>query len=354
MTLILSNDDVERLLPMQLCIAALEEGYRDLAAGEAVTRPRSDCLVPTKRPDAVYGLKTMDGVVPRAGVAAVRINSDIITWPTEKGTHRRVKIPAAPDSRYVGLVLLFSTENGEPLAIFPDGVMQRLRVGATNGLAAKYMAQADAQTVGLLGSGWQAGTQLTAVCEVRNITRIRCFSPNRERREAFAKEMTPQLNVEVEPVATPEEAVRGASIVMCATNAIEPVFFEQWLEPGMHLSSLKRPEIAPEAIARADRVVIHAGVATPLHEFGRNLDVVPERYRTDAEARSFRDWPLLQSVVAGEVSGRKSTSEITCFINNLGLGFQFAAAGAVLYQKAREAGAGRELPTEWFTEDVHP
>ncbi len=122
----------------------------------------------------------------------------------------------------------------------------------------------------------------------------------------------------------------------------------------MHLSSLKRPEIAPEAIARAHRVAIHAGVVTPIHEFGRGLDVVPERYRTDTEARSFRNWPLLQSVVAGEVSGRENPSEVTCFINNLGLGFQFAAAGAVLYQKAREAGAGRELPTEWFTEDVHP
>lgn len=87
MTLILSNDDVERLLPMQLCISALEEGYRDLAAGEAVTRARSDCLVPTKRPDAVYGLKTTDGVVPRAGVAGFA--SILISLP---GLPRKARI----------------------------------------------------------------------------------------------------------------------------------------------------------------------------------------------------------------------------------------------------------------------
>ena len=75
-----------------------------------------------------------------------------------------------------GLVLLFSTENGEPLAIMPDGVMQRMRVGAANGLGVKYLARKDASTVGILGSGWQAGAQLMAACAVRKIETIRCFS----------------------------------------------------------------------------------------------------------------------------------------------------------------------------------
>jgi alanine dehydrogenase len=93
----------------------------------------------------------MDGVIPKLGIGAVRINSDIITWPTQGNNMRRVKAPAAPNSRYVGLVLLFSTENGEPLAILPDGVMQRIRVGAANGLGIKYLARKDAKTVGILG-----------------------------------------------------------------------------------------------------------------------------------------------------------------------------------------------------------
>lgn len=357
MTLILSNDDVERLLTMPDCIAALEEAYVELAEGRGVTRRRSDILTPTSRPGALYGLKSMDGVVPKLGVGAIRVNSDILTWPSEGGNLRRVKVPAAPNRRYVGLVLLFSSETGEPLAIFPDGIMQRTRVGATNGLAAKYLARADVKTVGLLGSGWQAGTQLTGICTVRGIEAIRCFSPNAEHREAFAREMGPKLGVEVVPVGSPEEAVEGADVVMCATNSIDNVFFKRWVEPGMHLSSIKRPEIEPKAILRAEKVVIHTGDPTPMHFTTRDL-VVPERTKGKgwalAEEIDFATLPTLPELVAGKIEGRTSDNEVTCFLNNLGLGYQFAAAGAVVYRKARETGAGRELPTDWFTEDVHP
>ena len=178
MTLILSNDDAEKLLTMPECIDVLEEAYAELAEGRGVSRTRSDCFAPTSREDALYSLKSMDGIIPKFGVGAVRINSDIVTWPKRGNNVRREKIPAAPGNRYVGLVLLFSTETGEPLAIFPDGVMQRMRVGAANGLGVKYLARQDAKTVAILGSGWQAGAQLMAVCAVRDITTIRCFSPN--------------------------------------------------------------------------------------------------------------------------------------------------------------------------------
>ena len=355
MTLLLDNDDVARLLPMPETIAALETGYRDLAAGLAVTRPRSDCLAPTERGDAVYGLKSMDGVVPSMGVGAVRLNSDIITWPTRGNTQRREKLPAAEGARWVGLVLLFSTATGEPLAIFPDGVMQRLRVGATNGIGARLLSRADLTTVGILGSGWQAGAQLMAVCAVRDITAVRCHSPTPDNRAAFAAEMTGNLGIPVVAVATPEEAVAGADIVMCATNAIEPVFIAEWIEPGMHITAIKRPEIAPEAIARAKPVVIHTGVPTPVQSISSDLgEVLPKRYRTTDEFDAFSVFPVLTDLVSGRIEGRKSPEDVTCFINNLGLGFQFAAAGAALYQRAREAGAGRELPTDWFTETVHP
>ena len=140
MTLILSNDDVETLLTMRDCIEVMEEAYVELAHGRGVSRTRSDCFTPTSRADALYSLKSMDGVAPKLGVGAVRINSDIITWPRRGSNLRREKVPAAPNGRYVGLVLLFSVETGEPLAILPDGVMQRMRVGAANGLGIKYLA----------------------------------------------------------------------------------------------------------------------------------------------------------------------------------------------------------------------
>src|SRR6266550_4213348 len=226
MTLILSNADIDAVLSMKDCIDVLEDAYRELAHGRGVSRTRSDSFSETARPDALYSLKSMDGIVPKLGVGAVRINSDIITWPKEAGNERRVKVPSAPNARYVGLVLLFSSETGEPLAIFPDGVVQRMRVGAANGLGVKYLARQDSRSVGILGSGWQAGAQLMGVCAVRDIEAISCFSPNRANREAFCERMTPLLGIEVAPAAQTEEAIAGADIVMCATNALDSVFFE--------------------------------------------------------------------------------------------------------------------------------
>jgi alanine dehydrogenase len=232
MTLILSNQDVEKLLTMRECIEVLEEAYIELSEGRGVNRRRSDCLVPSTRDDAVYSLKSMDGVIPKLGIGAVRIDSDIVTWPRRGNNMRRVKVPAAPNGRYVGLVVLFSSENGEPLAILPDGVMQRIRVGATNGLGVKYLARKDATSVGILGSGWHAGAQLMAVCAVREIETIRCFSPDSSHCETFARKMSAVLGVEVEPVGQPEGAIGTVDIAMCATNSVDNIFFERWIKPA--------------------------------------------------------------------------------------------------------------------------
>jgi ornithine cyclodeaminase/alanine dehydrogenase-like protein (mu-crystallin family) len=357
MTLILSNQDVETLLTMRDCIEVLEEVYVELSEGRGVNRRRSDCLVPSTRDGALYSLKSMDGVIPKLGVGAVRIDSDIVTWPRQGNNMRRVKVPAAPNARYVGLVLLFSSETGEPLAILPDGVMQRIRVGATNGLGVKYLARKDATSVGILGSGWHAGAQLMAACAVREIETIRCFSPDIGHCETFAREMSATLGVEVKPVGRPDDAIGDVDIAMCASNSIDNIFFARWMRPGVHVSSIKVPEIEIAAIKRADRLVIHTHDAKPLHVTARNL-AVPEIAENQGwglgEGIDFRGTPTLADVIAGKAAGRRSDQEATCFINNLGLGYQFAAAGAVVYRKAKESGLGHELPTDWFTQDVHP
>jgi alanine dehydrogenase len=357
MTLILSNDDVDKLLTMRECIDVLEEAYVELAEGRGVNRTRSDCITPTTNPDAVYGLKSMDGVIPKFGIGAIRINSDIVTFPKKGNNIVREKVPAAPNGRYTGLVLLFSTENGEPLAILPDGVMQRMRVGAANGLGIKYLARKNASTVGILGSGWQAGAQLMAACAVREIKLIRCFSPTKSNRDAFAEQMKSLLGVDVEPVAQPEEATSGADIVLCATNSLDNIFFERWVEPGMHLSSIKLPEIEIKAVKRADRVVLHSHESTPVHVTTRDLALAKkanEHGWSLGNELDFDKLPTLPEMIVGRAQGRQSEQEVTCFLNNIGLGYQFAAAGSVVYRKAKESGMGHDLPTDWFTEDVHP
>jgi alanine dehydrogenase len=125
----------------------------------------------------------------------------------------------------------------------------------------------------------------------------------------------------------------------------------------MHLSSIKRPEIEVNAVKRADRVVIHWNEPSPLHAATRGV-VIEERVAGRgwqlAEDIDFKKLPTLPELIVGRVEGRGSPGDVTCFINNIGLGYQFAAAGALVYRKAKESGVGHDLPTDWFTEDVHP
>jgi len=273
MTLILNNEQINSILSIDECISAMDEAYREFAAGRGVTRRRSDTLVPIGREGALYALKSMDGVAPHLGVGAVRINSDIVTWPKVAGKSRRVKVPSAPGNRYVGLILLFSTTTGEPLAIVPDGIIQRLRVAATNGLGIKYLARPDATNIGLIGSGFQAETQLAAAAALRKISRVRLFSPTKDNRERFAREVGERLNLEIEPVATAAEAANGADIVLCATSSIEAVYRAEWIAPGIHISSIKRAELEAAALDRVDRLVLHS------HDPGAAADRRFERRR---------------------------------------------------------------------------
>jgi ornithine cyclodeaminase/alanine dehydrogenase-like protein (mu-crystallin family) len=108
---------------------------------------------------------------------------------------------------------------------------------------------------------------------------------------------------------------------------------------------------------RADRIVLHSHDTTPVHVTTRDLALAKKANEHGWSAGNELDFgklPTLPEMIVGRAQGRQTDDEITCFMNNIGLGYQFAAAGSVVYRKAKEAGAGRELPTEWFTEDVHP
>lgn len=360
--LILSNEEVERLLTMKDCLAVLEETYRDFGEGKAVSGPRCDILTPSPTEGAHHGFKTMSGSAPRQRVTAVRINSDLIHYPTEGGTARRVKIPKAGGDKYVGLVEIFSIENGEPLAIFPDGVIQRMRVGAASGLGAKYLARPDAGVVALLGSGWQAETQLTALCEVRKIEEIRVYSPNPDNRKRFCQAMEEVLKTHIRPVNSAEEAVRGADIVHCATNSSAPVLDGGWVSEGAHLGSIRNCELDATSLNRSSVVFLHTKRhLQPIHDIvGGGLDNIPalaQSWRHPQRDKIRLDWdslPDIGDLLTGKSRGRASPKEITCFVNNIGMGMQFAAVGGHLYKLARAKGAGKEIPTEWFLETEHP
>jgi ornithine cyclodeaminase/alanine dehydrogenase-like protein (mu-crystallin family) len=353
--LLLSNHDVEALLDVRSCIEVTEDAYRELGEQRGASGVRSEILTPTPRPDSLYSLLTMSGVAPKYGIGAVRINSDILTWPQTSAGLKRVKIPAAPGGHYVGLVLLFSVETGEPLAIYPDGVVQRLRVAATCGLAAQYLARKDARVVGLLGTGWQAGGQADAITAVRPIEQIRCYSPDPTRRQVFASETANRLGIAVTAVSTACEAIEGADVVMCATSSMQPVLSAEWIRPGMHVSTLKRLELDASVAAVANVVVTHVrkAAAQIVRTAGADLarDTEIEKAAL-SNALKQDELPDLADLVLKRTPGRRSDSDVTLFLNYMGLGYQFAATGHVLLRRAQERGIGRRIDTNWFTSEV--
>ena len=356
MTRILNNKEITAILNMDHCIDALSEAYLDFASGIAVTRRRSDTLVPSG--ETVYGLKTMDGIAPSLGVGAVRINSDIVTWPKVGDSYRRVKVPAAPGSRYTGLILVFSTDTGEPLAIMPDGVIQRMRVGATSALGTHYLAKVGSRTAAIIGSGWQAGAQLMGLLAVRpEIDTIRVFSPNPANVDSFCREWGGRFRQTFCAAGSLAGAVKGADIVLCATSSIDSVFEAECFEPGMHVGSIKPAEISRDSLEVADRVCVHLGQGKPALVQADNL-VVPDhsggRGWEISDAFDFSSCVTLPELILGSVGGRVDNDERTCFVNDLGLGLQFAVVAGVTLRLAESAGTGQVLPTELFTQLEHP
>lgn len=232
-----------------------------------------------------------------------------------------------------------------------------MRVGGTGGLSTKYLARKDASVAAIYGSGWQARSAAMAVAAVRPITEIRVYSPSFDNRRAFAEEMSQRTGVEVRPVGTPEEAARGAHVVSTATNALAPVLRGEWLEPGMHLTTVRHQELDEEAYGRSARIFVNSHESEPNHHILGESGHIPELeegWSRPIAGMEWRDQPTLDQLVAGKVSGRMDEDEITCFNNNIGLGFQFGAVGARVIESARERGLGHEIPTDWFLEDVHP
>jgi ornithine cyclodeaminase/alanine dehydrogenase-like protein (mu-crystallin family) len=189
------------------------------------------------------------------------------------------------------------------------------------------------------------------MCAVRPIRRISVYSPTRAHREAFAAEMTTKLDIEVVPVAEPGHAVQGCEIVVEATNANEPVFEAEWLEPGTHVVTIRgsdrfnhQPVIDFEGTARRAGIMIT--------DYREQIHLDDQRELLDLLEQGKIRWEDLHDIadlVAGRAPRRQSPDEITVHFHNTGMGVQFAALGALMERKARERGnLGRELPTEWF------
>ena len=357
--LLINNQTVEKILDIKGCMEALETGYRDLIDQRAVYRGRYDLFVPNDDPKLMYRWGTMEGASRSFETFAIRMKSDMLEWPEGKTVEKYCVEPGT----FCGIVMVFSTRNGEPLAIINDGILQHMRVGGCAGLGAKYLSREDSSTVGIYGSGGMARTYLLAFNEVRNIGQVKVFSPTRNNREAYAKEMSQKLGIKTTPVERPEDVMRGSDIVATCTDSIQIVVDDPgWVEPGMHLTCVKANEWNPEIVNQAD-VVIKMGRPT------LNLDVGQIRIGGEAavvagNAEEIKrianpkvdifstDFPLLTDIMAGKLKGRTERNQVTFFANSGTQGLQFASTAGYVVREAKRRHLGQEIPTSWFLQDI--
>lgn len=375
--LIINNTDVSQLLTMDDCIRVQEEAFKKLPYGGSIHRPRIDVYMPCDVPDGYYRWGTMEGA--NDGYMAIRMKSDIITWPVDaNGNYTEEKYCREPGT-YCGVIYLLSTRNAEPLAFINDGVLQHMRVGGGAGIGAKWLSREDSHTVGMLGSGGMARTFLEAFKCVRDIRLCKIYSPNAKHREEFAEEMSKRLNIEVRAVDSAREAVRGVDILSSCTDSMNPVYNAEWIEKGMHVTNLGRREM-PDASAEKFDLVVRQGTAglqmkqTERFQAERGLSPAafiggsPEEMKRipakntqpgfGGDNPEFMDRgkggdkPEFADLVTGKCPGRTSRDQITFYRNVGNQGLQFSSVGGWVYEVAKKRKMGREIPTEWFLQDI--
>jgi alanine dehydrogenase len=377
--LFLNNDDVQQVLTVADTLRVLEEGFADLGRRALVSRPRVDIYTETSRLGEFHRWGTMEGSSSRLRRLAIRMKSDVVSWPVRNGVHLEDKYCVRP-GLFCGLIFLLDTDTGEPLAIINDGYLQHLRVGALAALGAKYLARPDAQVVGMLGSGGMARSHLLAFAAVRSIRRLQVYSPTRANRDAYAREMQDVLGIEAVSCESAAEAARGADILATCTNAMDHTILPEMIEPGTHLT-----RVASEWSAAVDaginvavggdpssQVVMghpvddSAGFTTYLAGDAEALAAARGKGRAAADSSSAggprfqgRVVPLGE-LISGRGEGRCNADEISASTTGDRLvargggkqGLQFVTVSSLVYDLAMERGLGHQVPLDWFLQDI--
>jgi alanine dehydrogenase len=317
MTLLLSEDDVRVVLDMPTAIQAVEQSFRRQAAGDAWLHPRRRFELPER-------------VFLNYMAAADRADG----W-----MGRKVYTGARGAARFV--VLLYRATTGELAAIIEADFLGQMRTGAATGVATKYMSRPEARFAGMIGTGLQARTQLQAVIEVRKLERVNVFGRDPARRADFCQEMNERFGLPMIAVASAEEAVRDAEIVITMTNAVKPVLSGAWLAPGAHVNAAGanfafRRELDGDAVARAAIIAVDSKEQAQI-EAG---DLI-EAFKQDPAG-----WGRvceLAEIVSGKLPGRNGAEQITLF-KSVGIATWDIAVAARVFERAEKQGLGRHVP----------
>jgi ornithine cyclodeaminase/alanine dehydrogenase-like protein (mu-crystallin family) len=315
--LLLTEDDVRRLLTMEMALEGVEQGLRKLALDEAHNIPRARAQTDHAM------LHVMGAAIKGLGVMGTKVYAT-----SRKG------------SEFV--VSLFDGRTGALLALIQADYLGQIRTGAASGVATQYMARADAAQVGIFGSGKQAHTQLLAVSKVRRLRRACVYSPNEGRRKAFADELSAACQIEVVPVARPEMAAEDMDIICTATSSREPVLHGQWLSQGTHINAvganfLGKAELDAVAVRRCADVVVDS------KEQAR-LEAGDFQQAFEDGSLHWSDVRELGQVIVGRYPVRKHAQDITLF-KSIGIAVEDVAVAARVYARAQAEGVGKVI--EW-------
>ncbi|MEM3736854.1 MAG: ornithine cyclodeaminase family protein [Candidatus Bathyarchaeia archaeon] len=324
MVLLLARSAIESLVNMREAICAVEEAFREYARGEVQMPPRSIITIP-ERGGWIGGMSAyLRGLSAAASkVVASYPNNALKGLPTISA-----------------LITYIDIDTGIPLAVMDAAYLTALRTGAASGVATKYLAREDSETVGVIGAGVQARFQLEAVAAVRRISRVYVYSPTHEHRIRFAKEVEERLGVHVTSLDAAAEVVCKADILVVATSAKEPVVKGKWLRAGTHINGVgshspKVRELDGEVVRRS-KVVVDSREAA-LREAGDLLIPMAEGGFSVGDI-----YAELGEVVSGAKHGRESPEEVTLF-KSVGLAIQDVAVAKIAYDKARRFGVGSEV-----------
>jgi len=310
--LYLSQSDVEDLLDVDAMLEAIGQALVLFSSGVTSVPPRTAA----QAPDGLMGV--MAGYVP--GVALeVKLVS---VFPGNHGHG----VPS-----HQALIALFDEKDGTPLAVMDGTHITAIRTGGTAAVATRALSRADSRVLAILGAGVQGGSHLDTFTHVRDFTEIRVASRDHAKAAALAARH-PGARV----ATSFEEAVRGADVVACCTDAREPVIRREWLKQGAHVSSVGGtfgPELDPETVAAGKVFVEWRGAATNAPPAGAH-----ELQGLDASAIT-----EVGEVLAGTKPGRTSDRDLTIY-KSTGHAVEDAATASLVYARALNEGAGRRLP----------
>jgi len=319
-TMILGQEDVIELLPMDECIDLMEQTFSQLALSGAAVFPRSKVVVD---PQKILGF--MPAYFPALEKAGIKVTT---VYPGNSGTRYHV---------HQGVVLLFETENGSLQAIIDAAEVTTIRTGAASGLATRILARDDATKLAIIGAGTQGNSHLEAMTQVRDLEKVRVFDPVPERAEAFARRGLLTYKLQIETAKSVAEAVCDADIICIATPASEPVLKGEWVSSGTHINSVGFGGPAAReldtALLRKSKIYVDY-LETVLHDCG---DLVIPLKDGELEQTAIRGG--LGDILTGKTEARTHDREITLF-KSAGVAVQDLSAADYIYKKALSSGSG--------------